>query len=187
MQNTTRIEEKLQELALQREAFISKIKRILDDNIREKKPSNQEGLLLAYLSSSYNLTTAHQEDNVIIGSLTIHNETPFPLQALSICLVIESGGEYQFYGKYSTENKGTKNKAVTSNWERMMHEDEPNHYWFQWIGEQPIAPQAKIQFSDFTISWMQERPFFCVVNAFVYTADEPTGIQAVNAINLRID
>ncbi|CQR48367.1 hypothetical protein BN1058_02735 [Paraliobacillus sp. PM-2] len=182
-----KIEEKLQELDLQREAFISKVKRIMDNNrTMEEELVETEGQLLAYFSHSCNMTDLEGQDNLIIGSLTIHNHTSKPVNQLSVGLVIKAENEYQFSGKYVTEtNQGTQ--SMLANWKRQMDKVDKHTYWFQWIGEQPIQPFSTVAFSDFTITWKNDSPFYCSVEGFIYTEELKDGIQVNNKISLQLD
>ncbi|GAA5416426.1 hypothetical protein Pryu01_01461 [Paraliobacillus ryukyuensis] len=186
MTRLSKIEEKLEELDLQREAYISKIKRIMDNNKQSEQPiPEQYESVVAFFSYSCNLTEQADEDNVIIGSLAIHNFTFDPIEQLSVCLVIETDDNYQFSGKYVTNNKQQNNQNIAANWERITDTDEQNMYWFQWVGKQPIEPFTSVAFSDFTVSWPVERSFFCSIKGFIYSENHTTGLEAMNTVSLQ--
>lgn len=178
---TPKIEEKLEELDLQREAFISKIKRAMSNNQRIKIEEN----LLVYFSYSCNLTNLRDEENYIIGSVIIHNYTSQPIKQLSIGLVVDSEQVYQFTGKYVTDNSQSGQKTPV-NWKRISDDNDHHTYWFQWIGKDPIASDSIVSFSNFSLSWESNHPFSCSVKGFVYTDDYRDGVKSNNEINVQL-
>ncbi|MFB1050268.1 hypothetical protein [Paraliobacillus sp. JSM ZJ581] len=180
------IEEKIQELDLQREAFISKIKRMMDNNrTSDQQAVEMEGKLLAYFSYSCNMVGLKDEDNLIVGSLTIHNHTSKPVNQVSIGLIIETENEYQFSGKYVTENN-QMSQFTPVNWKRMLSDEDSHTYWFQWIGDEPMHPFSTISFSDFSISWKNNNPFYCSIKGFIYTDETRSGVQVNNKISIQV-
>lgn len=167
------------------EQLTNSVKKI-NEYVQQSSKLNDDKVF-GYFTSSLNMTYREDDENVVIGSFHIKNNTINSLDHLSICLMIKATVPYQFSGKYVTSASAKQKNPTPFKWKQFETEDqEEGVYWFSMLPDQTIDSLNQISFPDFIISWEPEVPCSCQVSAFIYPDPNKAGIPALNAINMAV-
>lgn len=174
--------EKITKLNNQTEAYTTKIVQLLEGYRKRLNLST----LLGYFTYSISTTNDRTEENIILGDFHIQNLTDATVEELYLCIKINTTEAYKFSGKYFTNTFNMDNKTLSSQWQKFKNPNEENQqeHWFRLVDQKVLLPLETISFRDFQITWKNEGPFSCSIQAFVYTQFEKNGIDSINTINV---
>ena len=96
---TDRIEDKIQALKEQTNAYVHEIKRLV-----EELPIPNRVNLISYFTTSFNISYDPEQESLCLGSYHIHNIGSTAVKNPSLCITIPKDSPFYFSGRYVHEN-----------------------------------------------------------------------------------
>jgi len=176
-----RIEDKIQALKEQTNAYVHDIKRLVEELAIPNRIN-----LISYFTTALNISYDPEQESLCLGSYHIRNIGSTPVTNPYLCIQLPKDSPFYFSGRYVHENFTPNLKTQgQSNWERFNDKSSKEEYWLRPVGKSTIEPSETISFTNFQIIWSHNLSYSGTIMGFTYCDQLTEGVVVLNPINLN--
>ncbi|KMN38821.1 hypothetical protein AB0Y38_16610 [Lysinibacillus capsici] len=176
-----RIEDKIQALKEQTNAYVHDIKRLVEELAIPNRIN-----LISYFTTALNISYDPEQESLCLGSYHIRNIGSAAVTNPSLCITIPKESPFYFSGRYVHENFTPNFKTQgQSQWERFNDKSSKEEYWLRPVGKSTIEPNETISFTNFQIKWSHNLSYSGTIMGFTYCDQLTEGVVVLNPINLN--
>lgn len=172
------IEEKIKTLEHQTKFYVDEIKKRVEQITIGKKVN-----IMSYFTTSINISHNTEQESLCLGSYHIRNIGNQPITNPYFCIKLPEVSPFSFSGKYvySQFQNNTSDPIV---WERFNDIKKSDEFWLRPIDLIEIIPNETISFTNFQISWSNNKSYSGIITGITYCDEVHEGLEVVNPISL---
>lgn len=173
------VEAKIEELHLQTTAYLSEIRKWVDELHHPDRLN-----IISYFTYSLDISHDSAQESLCLGSYHISNRGNRPITDPYVCIKLPEQSPFSFSGKYVYENFQQRLKSP-GGWQRINEKEDKEEFWLKPLGKRLIEPNETLSFSDFQIKWNPTSSYAGSIMGFTYSDELKNGIAVLNPINLN--
>lgn len=178
---TNRVEDKIQALKEQTNAYVHEIKLLVGELTIPNRVN-----LISYFTTSFNISYDPEQESLCLGSYHIRNIGSTAITNPYLCITVPKDSPFYFSGRYVHENFTPSLKTQGQiHWERFNDKLSKEEYWLRPVGKTTIEPNETISFSNFQIKWSHNLSYSGTIMGFTYCDQLTDGVVVLNPINLN--